>query len=141
MQFVTDANVIFSCLISGKEQYLHIVSENKFYLPDFALTEIQLYQELITEKSRISGQKFREYTLYLFEKLIVVPNFLISNHHYYQAFMLCKDIDEKDTVYVALSLEFGYPLLTKDDRLALGLRQKGFTNIVLLKELFDNLNG
>lgn len=55
--------------------------------------------------------------------------------------MLCKDIDEKDTVYVALSLEFGYPLLTKDDRLALGLRQKGFTNVVLLKELFGNLNG
>lgn len=139
-QFITDANVIFSCLISGREQYLRIVTENKFYLPDFALTEIQIYQELITEKSPMAGQRLRDYTLHLFEKLIVVPNFLISTQNYYQAFLLCKDIDEKDTVYIALSLEFGYPLLTKDEELTLGLRQKGFTNIILLREFFDSIN-
>lgn len=67
MQFVTDANVIFSCLISGKEQYLHIVSENKFYLPDFALTEIQLYQELITENLEFQAKNFVN-TLYIYSK-------------------------------------------------------------------------
>lgn len=72
-QFITDANVIFSCLISGRDQYLHIIAENKFYLPDFALTEIQIYQELITGKSAMAGQQLRDYTLHLFEKLIVVP--------------------------------------------------------------------
>ncbi|MFN8346450.1 MAG: PIN domain-containing protein [Spirosomataceae bacterium] len=138
-QFVTDANVIFGCLISGREQYLRLVTEKKFYLPDFALTEIQIYQELITEKSPMIGHKLRDYTLRLFEKLIIVPNFLISTQSYYQAFLLCKDIDEKDTVYVALSLEFGYPLLTRDEELTLGLRQKGFTNIILLKEFFDSV--
>ncbi len=136
-QFITDANVIFSCLISGREQYLHIVTENKFYLPDFALTEIQIYQELITRKSPMAGQRLRDYTLHLFEKLIIVPNFLISTQNYYQAFILCKDIDEKDTVYVALSLEFGYPLLTKDVELTLGLRQKGFENVILLSEFLE----
>jgi predicted nucleic acid-binding protein len=54
--------------------------------------------------------------------------------------MLCKDIDEKDTVYVALSLEFGYPLLTKDAEPALGLRQKGFINVVLLTEFLEVRN-
>ena len=139
-QFITDANVIFSCLISGRDQYLHVVAENKFYLPDFALTEIQIYQELITAKSPMAGQQLRDYTLHLFEKLIVVPNFLISTQSYYQAFMLCKEIDEKDTVYVALSLEFGYPLLTKDTELVLGLRQRGFVNVVLLSEFLDEKN-
>jgi predicted nucleic acid-binding protein len=95
---------------------------------------------LITEKSPIASQKLRDYTLRLFEKLIIVPNFLISTQNYYQAFILCKDIDEKDTVYVALSLEFGYPLLTKDEELAFKLRQKGFTNVILLREFFDSMN-
>lgn len=61
------------------------------------------------------GQRLRDYTLHLFEKLVVVPNFLISTQNYFQAFLLCKDIDEKDTVYITLSLELGYPLLTKDE--------------------------
>jgi predicted nucleic acid-binding protein len=138
-RFITDANVIFNCLLSGRDQYLRIVTENKFYLPDFALTEIQFYQELILEKSPMTGQKLRDYTLQLFEKLIVVPNFLISTHHFYQAFVLCKDIDEKDTVYVALSIEFGYPLLTKDEELAKGLRKKGFTNVLLLREFLEEI--
>lgn len=41
--------------------------------------------------------------------------------------MLCRNIDPKDTDYVALSLQLAIPLLTRD---------KGYTNIVLLDELF-----
>ena len=51
--------------------------------------------------------------------------------------MLCRDIDPKDTDYVALSLELNHPLLTRDKPLADGLRAKGYTNLVLLDELFE----
>ena len=43
-RYATDANVIFASLISGKENYERMFSDSKFFLPDFALTEIQKYQ-------------------------------------------------------------------------------------------------
>lgn len=72
----------------------------------------------------------------VFSKLTVVPNLLISTNYYYEAFLLCRDVDENATVYVAFSLALNHPLLTRDKPLTLGLRAKGFTNVVLLDELF-----
>lgn len=39
-EYATDVNIIFTSLISGKEVYQKIFVDNRFYLPDFALTEI-----------------------------------------------------------------------------------------------------
>ncbi|MFD2570125.1 PIN domain-containing protein [Spirosoma soli] len=69
--------------------------------------------------------------------MTVVPNLLITTQNYYQAFLLCKDIDQKDTAYVALALQLNIPLLTRDKPFAHGLRLRGFTNIVTLDELFS----
>lgn len=79
------------------------------------------------------------YTLAVFDYLIVVPNFLITTQSYFAAFRLCKDIDEADTAYLALSIEFDLPLLTNDRILAEGLKRKGYTNVITLTELFDML--
>jgi predicted nucleic acid-binding protein len=138
-QYVTDANVIFSSLISGREEYLKAFTEHKFYLPDFALFEIQIYQSEILKKTKLSQEQLKEFTLSLFGSLVVVPNVLISNRNYLQAFQLCKDIDEKDIAYVALALELGINLLTKDNELITGLRAKGFTQVISLEEFFDGL--
>ena len=44
------------------------------------------------------------------------------------AYDLCKTIDLKDTVFVALSFELNAPLWTGDKKLKKGLLAKGFTN-------------
>ena len=43
-----------------------------------------------------------------------------------EAHRLCKDVDEKDTPYVALTLYLDGRLWTDDDELRLALRAKGF---------------
>ncbi len=138
-EYITDANVVFSCLISGRENYQKLFCEYRFYLPDFALHEIQYYQELILSKTKLAPEKLKEYTLMLFNNITVVPNFLISTQSYLQAFQLCKDIDENDVAYLALSLEFDMTLLTKDEVLAKGLREKGYTKIITMKEFFEEI--
>lgn len=55
-----------------------------------------------------------------------------------QAFELSNDIDIKDVVYVALSIEMNIPLVTRDIPLFSGLKKKGFENIILLDELINN---
>ena len=44
------------------------------------------------------------------------------------AYDLCKDVDLKDAVFVALSLELNAPIWTGDKKLKKGLINKGFTN-------------
>ena len=53
---------------------------------------------------------------------------MISIGNYIEAYRLCKDVDEKDTPFVALSLEMGYEIWTRDEELKTGLRKKGFDN-------------
>lgn len=132
-----DASVIFSGLISGRDEYIDLATNHRLYLPDFGLVELQQYQQVIFEKTKQKPEELKQYTLALFEKITVVPNLLISFPNYRSAFELCKGVDHKDMTYVALSLELNHPLLTRNKPLAIGLRAKGFTNIVLLDELFN----
>ncbi|GAB4027061.1 PIN domain-containing protein [Spirosoma koreense] len=76
--YVTDANVIFSALISGKESYLKLARENRIFLPDYALQELQEYQNLIVEKTKQTPAELKAYTVDLFNRVIVLPNFVIS---------------------------------------------------------------
>lgn len=57
-----------------------------------------------------------------------------SNILFYKSFVLCKDIDEKDTPSVALSLFLDVPLLTGDKKLHSHLRNKSF-NTMMLNEI------
>ena len=136
-EYVLDANVLFSFLISGRKEYLTFLADNRVYTTDFIFEELQLHQFVINQRTKLPPDHFQKFVLDIFDQLTVVPNLLISTQNYYQAFMLCRDIDPKDTDYVALSLELNHPLLTRDKPLADGLRAKGYTNLVLLDELFE----
>lgn len=139
-EFIIDANVLFSCLISGKEFYIRLLADNRLFTADFTLEEIQIYQEKILTRSKLSPEQLSRFVLDVFSRLTIVPNLLVTTQSYYQAFLLCRDIDPKDTPHVALSLQLNIPLLTRDKPLTEGLRQQGFTNIVLLDELLSQNN-
>lgn len=94
-RYATDANVIFASLISGKENYERMFSDNKFFVPDFALAEIQKYQPEILRKTKLTFEELKAYTLGIFDRLTVVPNLVVSTQSYLQAFHFCRDIDEK----------------------------------------------
>jgi len=94
---------------------------------------------LILSKTKIEPQKLRDYTLRLFKNIIVVPNLIISNQSYYKAFDLCKNVDEKDTPYLALSIELEISLLTQDGKLATHLKQEGFDKVISLKDFLSEI--
>ncbi|MEZ4772708.1 MAG: PIN domain-containing protein [Bacteroidia bacterium] len=54
IDFVIDANVLISILLSGKAGYRPILSFNNFILPDFALIEIEKYRDILRSKTKMS---------------------------------------------------------------------------------------
>lgn len=76
----------------------------------------------------------------LFKEITVIPKFAISKENWHEAYGLCADIDEKDTPFVALSLELTVPLWTNDKKLIKGLKKKGFDNLLTTEELMTDLS-
>jgi len=132
--FILDANIIFSGVLSQKVIYKKLFEENHFYTPDFALLELGKYKQAILSKTKLKAKILRDFTLHIFSRITVVPDFLISTKSFTEAEKLCRDIDIKDSVYIALAIELDLVLLTRDKELFEGLKAKGFLNI----ELFGN---
>lgn len=138
-RYVIDANVLFSAFISGKEVYQLLSSEHVLYVPDIAFLEIERYRERILKKTKLDREELQRFALKLLQKLTVVPSLLLSQPSLKHAHEACEDIDEKDTMYLAVAIELGVTLITGDRALHDGLRERGFRNVVLLRELIGRL--
>ena len=69
----------------------------------------------------------------------VIPKFAISSMNWQKAYDICKDVDEKDTPFVALSLELNAPLWTNDKKLGNGIKKKGFDRFITVDELLKEM--
>ncbi|HEV2482821.1 MAG TPA: PIN domain-containing protein [Puia sp.] len=137
-EFVVDANVLISVLISGKASYKLILSFLDLFTPDFALEEIEKYNSVIFERSKLNRDELRHFTLHIFNELTVVPSFVISDEALAKATELAQDIDIKDVSYIALAIQLDLILLTRDKKLMQGLKRKGFRKIMLFEDLLSS---
>jgi predicted nucleic acid-binding protein len=139
-QFVVDVNIVFSGVLSRKEIYKKLFSEYKLFIPDFSLLELDKYRDVILNKAKkVNADDLRSFTLFIFSKIVVVPDYLISKESYTRAEILVESIDEKDVAYVALAEELDLILLTRDKKLYNGLKAKGFEKVVLFEDFVDEI--
>ncbi len=136
MEVVLDSNVLFSALISGKELYLDIFKSLKIYVPDFIFGEISKYQERIISKTCLQSE-FIFFTRQLFSEITVIPKLAISQQSFEKALSICRDVDPKDTAFVALSIELNVPLWPNDKKLIDGLAGKQYDNVITTEEIFE----
>ncbi len=64
---------------------------------------------------------------------------LIPKHVIELAYKLVHDIDEKDTIFVAMGMHFKQKLWSGDKALVEGLRKKGYNELILTNELVEML--
>lgn len=69
---VVDANVLMSMLISGKAIYKTLLSDYTFFSSDFAFIEIEKYQRIIRQKSRLETDSFQRFSYLLMYILCLV---------------------------------------------------------------------
>ena len=134
-----DANVLFSAFISGKDIYSLLFSAYTIHVPDFAFLELEKYKHRILKKTKLTENEFQEFVLRLLNNVTVIPNLLLSQASLAKAYELCKEIDEKDTVYIAAALELNVILITSDKRLYAGLKAHTFPQVMLLGDVINTL--
>ena len=138
MKIVIDSNIIFSSLMSGKNFYMDMLNQNEVYAPDFLFEEINEYENIIIEKTPLK-ENFYDYAQEIFKYLTIIPKIAIRPETWEKAYNLCKTVDEKDTPFLALSLELNLPLITRDKKLYKGLLNQGIKDIILFEEFFEQL--
>jgi predicted nucleic acid-binding protein len=137
--FVVDANVLMSILISGKAGYRPILSSTNFILPDFALVEIDKYKATLKSRVKRSEIQFTEWTYFVFANLTFLPQYVITDKVLLKSEILLERIDLKDLSYVALAMQLDLPLLTRDTALYDGLRKQGFRKVIQFENFLKNL--
>ncbi len=127
-KIIIDSNIIFSALKGTESRTRNKIlnSDNQYFTPNFLIVEIFKYKDLILKKSNASEEETLNFLSRILNRITFVNEENISTVNFITAFRLCKDIDEKDTPFIALSLELGYSIWTRDKELKNGLKAKGF---------------
>ena len=126
---VPDSNIIFSSLRQPESRFLTLLERGGdfvFYAPNFMVVELFKHRERLRKKSKLSEEEFIELLNQFMRGLKFFNESFISTRNFIFAHQLCRDVDPKDTPFVALVLETNGQFWTRDDEIRRGLLKKGF---------------
>ncbi|MEY4540668.1 MAG: hypothetical protein RLZZ306_2425 [Bacteroidota bacterium] len=133
-KLIVDANILMSTLITqqGKvaHTFLKLAKEYQLVSCQFLYIELFKHKDRILKASKLEENEFLDYLLSVLNNIEFISEILIPEDVIKQAQELVLGIDERDVNYVALSLHLNAPIWTGDRKLSLGLKDKGFTNLV-----------
>jgi len=116
MKLVVDANIIMSCLISGRDSDLLFSPHLDLYSPDLLFSELRKHKQEIVLKSSLSEAKI-ELLLILLEKQVNIISGNMFENLMLKAMKLLGE-HKKDAPFIALALYLDCPFWTYEKRLA-----------------------
>ena len=139
IDYVIDANILMSILISGKASYKPILAFHNFILPEFVLVETEKYKETLRNKTKMNESELIEWSYFVFSEITILPNYILKKEVLEKTAVLLSDIDMKDIAYVALAMQLDLPFLTRDKPLYKGIRKKGFRKVILFEDFLRKM--
>lgn len=127
---VIDTNLIFAAVHpnQGRASKLFFFSEDHLFLaPNSLVFELIVHKEALMAQTKAPDERVYRLLEKVVARLFFVNESTISVENFIEAHHLCKDVDENDTPYVALTLQLDADLWTRDEQLKTGLRAKGFS--------------
>lgn len=120
IRIVIDTNILISALIKDNA-FTEKLLKSEFldlYYPEDGLSEIEYYKEyIISKRNRYTQIKSFEYALkFILESIQIIPSELYSSR-IKDAYEIMKNIDEKDTPFLALALQLNCPVWSNDPHL------------------------
>ena len=125
---IVDTNIVFSALVNKNSKIAtFLLNPNEgLVMPKFGFVELFKHKEKICAVSKHSQDEILEILYELIRHIEFFDENCISTGALKGAWELVKDIDPKDMLFVALTLEIDGLLWTGDTKLRTGLRNKGF---------------
>jgi predicted nucleic acid-binding protein len=126
---VVDANLAFKALVAGRGDLRDRVgpaTKETFFAPRFLFVELFKHKDALALAARVTPEEILEALHTLVTRLEFVNEANIPIGTWMEAYRLCKEVDEKDTPYVALTLHLDGRMWTHDAELKTWLRTKGF---------------
>ena len=126
---IVDTNILFSALLDKSKKLRDVLLANAdvtFYTCKFVIVELFKHKERIRKHSSLEENEILELLYTFLRKIRIFDEGSVTEESRQQAFDLCKDIDEKDTPQVAITIELDGLLWTLDKTLRHGLESKGF---------------
>lgn len=143
MKIIVDTNIVISSLISSKGKEIDIIFNPLYvferYSSYFLTEEIIKHKEKILKVSKLSEVDFFEVYSNILKKVNFINEEQIPKEVWTKALEITKNVDEKDTPFVALSLYLDAYLWTGDKKLIKGLKQKGFNKLISSNELLNTI--
>ncbi|MBU1029661.1 MAG: PIN domain-containing protein [Nanoarchaeota archaeon] len=132
MKLVVDTNVLFSFFWKNSiSKKLLMNTSIELFSPEFALEEINKYEEEIIIKTKITKEEFKN----LKKELAIIINFVPLEEYkdfFKQAVNICPDTDDAD--FFALALKFRVHLWSNDSK----LKDQEVIKIMTTKDLLNN---
>ena len=139
MNIIVDSNIIFSALIKSENKFRELIMFNErfnFISSNFLIVELFKLKEKLMKFSKLSELDLLSSYHLLLNQIDFVNDNLISKNNIKKAYDLCHSIDVKDTIFVALTIEFDGLLWTADKKLIKGLHSKGFNRFFNIDDNF-----
>ncbi|MBI2110045.1 putative toxin-antitoxin system toxin component, PIN family [Candidatus Woesearchaeota archaeon] len=115
MQVVLDTNILFSALIrDSKTRKLILEYEGIFLFPEYIFEEAKKHKDEIFRKSRMSADEFNELLALILRKVNIVPSEVLEPHRQ-EAYLIVKDIDINDALFVACALAYKGSIIWSND--------------------------
>jgi predicted nucleic acid-binding protein len=130
---VVDANIAFKALVSQRgdlRDRLDPSATSKFYTPGYLFVELFKHKARLAHATGLTEAELLEALQTLVSRLEFVNETTISLGVWMEAHRLCRDVDERDTPYIALTLHLAGRLWTEDEQLKRALRTKGFNHFL-----------
>ena len=140
MRIIVDANIVFSAILNTNSKIADLLLNSKgtfdFLAPDFLQTELHKYHSKISKISKLSISEVLKVENKITKPILFLSGIQIPENKWILAENMVKDIDNKDTPYVAFSLFYKCKIWSGDKELRNGLKKKGFKNVISTEELF-----
>ncbi len=137
--YVIDANVLMSIIISGKATYKNLLIYYNFIIPEFGLVEIDKYQNTMFQKTSMKRNELINFSYAVFSAITILPNYILDEKIIKESIKLVEKVDIKDLAYIALATQLDLMLLTRDKTLVSGMKKQKFKNILSFDDFLRNV--
>ena len=139
IDYVIDANILMSILISGKASYKPILKYYNFISPEFVLVELEKYKDILKKRTKMKDDELLQWTYFVFSEITILPQYALTSESLEKSKKLLEKVDLKDVTYVALAMQLDLVLLTRDNPLHKGLRKQGFRKVMKYEDFLRSV--